>query len=177
MLRTIGLILLAGIVGILAYASSRPDNFRIERRIVIDAPADAVYPLIADFRDWPRWSPWERKDPAMTRTFSGADSGVGSAYQWTGNSDVGAGRMEITQAVPPTKVTIALHFIDPVEAQNTTEFLLDDTGDGTTVTWVMTGPSPFFARVIGIFMSMDDMIGKDFESGLTALKAVAEQKP
>lgn len=175
MLRTIGLILIAIIIGILAYAAGQPDSFRVERRVTIQAPPDAIYPLIADFRSWTRWSPWEKKDPGMKRTYSGADSGLGAVYEWSGNSQVGAGRMEISQAVPPGKVTIDMHFMAPLEARNTAEFLLEAEGAGTTVTWVMSGPSPYLAKLMGLFASMDDMVGGDFETGLAALKAVAEQ--
>ncbi|MBL8201243.1 MAG: SRPBCC family protein [Chromatiales bacterium] len=176
MLRTIGLILIAVITGILAYAAGQPDTFRVERRISISAPPEAIYPLIADFRGWALWSPWEKKDPGMKRTHGGADSGLGAVYEWSGNSAVGAGRMEISQAVPPVKVTIDMRFTRPMEARNTAEFMLAPHGDGTSVTWVMSGPSPFLARLMGLVISMDDMVGGDFESGLAALKAVAESR-
>lgn len=175
-MRTAGLILIAIIVGILAYAAGQPDSFRVERRIAIKAPPDTIYPLIADFRGWALWSPWEDKDPAMKRTFGGADSGLGAVYEWSGNSQVGTGRMEISQAVPPVKVTIDMRFTEPMEARNTAEFLLQDQDGRTTVTWVMSGPSPFLARVMGLFVSMDDMVGGDFEKGLAALKDVAEHR-
>ena len=176
MLRTIGLIVIAIVVGILAYAGGQPDSFRIERRIGIKAPPETIYPLIADFRGWTLWSPWEKKDPAMKRSFSGADSGVGAVYEWSGNSQVGAGRMEISQTVPPVKVTIDMRFTQPMAARNTAEFLLDRQADATAVTWVMSGPAPFLARLMGLFVSMDDMVGGDFEKGLLALKAAAETR-
>jgi hypothetical protein len=173
-MRTAGLILIAIIVCILAYAAGQPDTFRIERRISIDAPPGAIFPLINDYRGWALWSPWERKDPQMKRAYGGAGSGVGAVYEWSGNQDVGAGRMEIIQSVPDSKLTVELHFIAPFEARNTVEFLLAPAGDPTIVTWAMSGPSPFLAKLMGLFVSMDDMVGTDFESGLAALKAAAE---
>jgi uncharacterized protein YndB with AHSA1/START domain len=174
--QTIALILVVGIAGVLAWASTRPDTFRIERRVVIQAPPEAIYSLIDDYRGWALWSPWAKKDPAMRQTYSGADSGLGAVYEWSGNREVGAGRMEIIQAVPPLKLAIDLHFTEPFDAQNTAEFVLEPAGDRTTVSWVMSGPSPYLARVLGLFFSMDEMVGRDFESGLAALKAAAEDR-
>ncbi|WP_199902557.1 SRPBCC family protein [Azospirillum sp. B4] len=131
---------------ILGAASTRPDSFRIQRTATIKAPPEAIYPFIADFHRWSAWSPWEKMDPAMTRTFGGPDSGVGASYAWRGNKTVGEGRMEITQAAEPTTVGIKLDFLKPFEAHNTTEFTLTPQGDGTTVSWVMSGPSPAVTR-------------------------------
>ena len=114
-------------------------------------------------------------DPAMKRTYSGAASGKGAVYAWEGNSKVGEGRMEITESSPPSKVTIKLDFVKPIEGHNTAEFALEPKGDSTNVTWSMYGPSAYIAKVIGIFVSMDKMIGKDFEAGLANMKAVAEK--
>ena len=173
-MRTIGLILVAIVVGILAYAAGQPDTFRIERGITIDAPPEAVFPLINDYRGWAQWSPWDQKDPAMKRSYSGADAGVGAVYEWSGNAEVGAGRMEITQSVPPSKVVVDLHFSAPFDARNTVEFVLRPEDGRTVVTWAMFGPSPFLSKLMGLFVAMDDMVGPDFESGLKALKAAAE---
>lgn len=173
-MRTAGLILIAIVVGILAYAAGQPDSFRIERSVTIDAPPATVFPLINDYRGWALWSPWEKKDPAMRRQYRGADTGVGAEYEWSGNGAVGAGRMEIIQSVRDAKVTVDLQFTEPFAAHNTAEFILAPVGDGTSVTWVMSGPSPFLSRLIGLFVSMEDVVGADFESGLAALKAAAE---
>jgi len=175
-MRTAGLILVAIIVGILAYAAGQPDDFRVERRITVDAPPQVVYSLINDYRAWVVWSPWERKDPHMQRAYGGAASGVGAVYEWSGNADVGAGRMEISQSVPDSKVAVDLHFTAPFEAHNTVEFVLTPRGERTTVTWAMFGPSPYLAKLMGLFVSMDEMVGRDFESGLAALKVAAESR-
>jgi hypothetical protein len=172
----IGMVLVVAVVALLAYAASRPDKFRVQRSIRIDAPPEKVFPFLADFRRWSAWSPWEGKDPAMKKSIAGAASGKGAVYEWSGNSKVGQGRMQIIESVPPASVRVQLDFMKPFEAHNVAEFLLGRAGSGgTDVTWAMYGPSPFMARLMGVFMNMDRMIGRDFEAGLAALKAAAEK--
>ncbi|APV50271.1 polyketide cyclase [Betaproteobacteria bacterium GR16-43] len=174
MLKIIGLLLLVAIIAIVVIAALQPDTFRIERSIAIKAPPEKVQAQIADFHAWGAWSPWEKKDPAMKRTFGGPERGKGATYAWEGNKDVGSGRMEILVA-DPQKVAIKLEFLKPFEATNTAEFTLVPQGDTTTVTWAMFGPSNFIQKVMCLFMSMDKMVGPDFEAGLAALKASAEK--
>jgi len=147
------------------------NTYTVERRALIPAPPARVYAALADFHDWPNWSPWEGLDPDMTRTFSGADAGVGAVYEWKGNRKAGEGRMEITAAEEPSGVTLALDFLKPFKSSSTTRFQLEPEGDGTRVTWTMQGPKTFVTKVMGIFTSMDKLIGKDFEKGLTQLDA------
>jgi hypothetical protein len=175
MLKIILIVIVVLIAAILAYAATRPNNFRVQRSASINASPEKIFPLIADFHNWASWSPWEKKDPAMKRTFSGAPSGKGAAYAWEGNKDVGSGRMEITEATSPSKVTIQLDFIKPFEGHNIAELSLQPAGGATNVTWEMHGPMAFVMRVFGIFVNMDKMIGNDFETGLANLKAVAEK--
>ncbi len=175
MLRAIGIIVVVLLAGVLILAATRPDSFHVERSITIKAPPDKVFAAINDFHRWSAWSPWEKLDPAMKRTFSGAESGKGAAYAWEGNSKVGEGRMEIVDALPPSKVTIKLDFVKPLEGHDTAEFTMVPNGDSTNVTWTMNGQSPYVAKLMGVFLSMDTMIGKDFEAGLANLKAVAER--
>ena len=159
----------------LMFVATRPDSFRLERSAVINAPPEKLFALVSDFKQWPRWSPWEKLDPAMARTFSGPERGVGSVYTWDSPSKAGAGRMEIKEAQTDAKVTIQLNFIRPFAAQNTTEFNLQRQPNNTTqFTWVMYGPSPYVAKLMQIFVSMDKMVGKDFEEGLVNLKRIAE---
>jgi len=141
------------------------------------SPGQALARLhtLADFHAWPAWSPWEKLDPALRRTFSGAPSGKGAVYEWAGDGKVGAGRMEITDAVVPSKVAIQLDFAAPIEARNVTAFTLAPAAGATNVTWDMSGPSNYLTKVMGVFVSMDSMIGKDFEAGLANLKAAAEK--
>ena len=175
MFKMISIVIVALIAAVLGLAVTQPDTFRVERSATIKAPPEKVYRLLNDFHQWPQWSPWERMDPAMQRTHGGAQNGIGATYAWEGNKKVGKGRMEIVESVPPSKVTIKLDFLAPFEAHNTAEFLLTAQGDATTVTWAMTGPNMFLAKVMSVFASMDRMVGKDFESGLANLKAIAEK--
>jgi len=174
MLTTIALIVVVVLAAVLAYAAMQPKVFRVERSIAIKAPPERILAPIGDLRGWAAWSPYEKKDPAMKRTFSGATAGKGAVYEWDGNKNVGQGRMEILEATP-SKVTIKLDFVKPFEAHNTAEFTAVRGGDTTTVTWAMYGPSPYFAKVMQTVVSMDSMVGKDFEAGLQSLKTVAEK--
>jgi uncharacterized protein YndB with AHSA1/START domain len=175
MFKTIAIVVVVLLAALLVFAATRPDTFRVQRATTIKAPPAKIFPLIADFRNWGAWSPWEKLDPAMKRTHSGAASGKGAVYEWEGRGKVGAGRMEITESSPPSKVIIKLDFIKPFEGHNITEFTLEGQGDSTNVTWAMHGPNPYIAKVMQIFFSMDSMVGKDFEAGLASMKAVAEK--
>lgn len=174
MLKKLALAVLIVIVGILVFAATKPGAFHVERSAIVNAPPETIYPLLSDFHQWTRWSPWEELDPAMTRTHSGARNGKGAVYEWSGNSDVGKGRMEITNAVEPSRIAIALQFLDPWEANNVAAFTLAPRGNATMVTWTMDGPSPYLMKVMSVFINMDRMIGTDFEKGLAKLKAVSE---
>lgn len=174
MLKTLALIVIAVIAVALLYAATRPDTFRVERSIRINATPDKIAPLVYDFHQWEKWSPWEKIDPALTRTYSGATSGKGAVYAWAGNKDIGQGRMEVVDAASPTKVLIKLDFIAPFEAHNLVEFILVPEGNATVVTQAMFGPSPFISKVMGLVFSMDKMVGGKYEEGLLSLKALAE---
>ena len=176
MLKKIALGVVVLIAALLIFAATRPDTFRVERTASINAPAATIFPLINDFRNWDSWSPWEKLDPNMTRTFSGSPRGEGAVYAWDGNSDAGAGRMEIVESIPPSKVTIQLDFTAPFESSNVTEFTLTPSGDSTTVTWAMHGNNEFIGKLMGIFMNMDSLIGGDFEKGLAAMATAAESR-
>ncbi|HEY8707406.1 MAG TPA: SRPBCC family protein [Burkholderiaceae bacterium] len=175
MLKTVVIVVAIVIAAILAYAATRPDMFSVQRSARIKAPPETIYAVVNDFHRWIDWSPWEKLDPSMTRTLSGAASGPGAVYEWRGNGKVGAGRMEITESVPARKVTIQLDFIKPFEGHNIAEFTLVPQGDTTLVTWSMHGPTPFVSKLMQVFVNMDTMIGKDFEAGLTNLKALTEK--
>jgi len=173
----IAIVLAIAIAIVLILASSKPDSFTVRRSAVVQAPAERIFPLVNDFHRWATWSPWENRDPALKRTFSGAESGKGAVYAWDGNKNVGSGRMEILNASSPSKITIKLDFFKPFEAHNTAEFTFLPEGDAsaTNVVWVMQGPSPFMSRVMQVFMNFDAMIGKDFEAGLANLKKATER--
>ncbi|MBZ5659575.1 MAG: SRPBCC family protein [Acidobacteriia bacterium] len=165
-------ILIAGVLGL---AASKPDTFQVERATSIQAPPEKIFPFINDFHGWTSWSPWEKIDPAMKRTYGGAEKGKGAVYEWEGNNKVGKGRMEITEANPPGKVTIKLDFIKPFEGHNIAEFTMQPKGNATDVTWAMHGPNRFISKVFHVFMNMDNMIGKQFAQGLANLKGIAEK--
>lgn len=175
---------LLGIVGavvivvaaVLLLAATKPATFKVERATVIAAPSSAIYPNIADFHRWAAWSPWEHLDPQMRKTYSGPPSGVGSSYAWSGNSDAGEGKMTVLESVPNEQVKIRLEFLKPFESTNTTTYALRPVSgnNGTRVVWTMEGPNSFMGKLISVFASMDEMIGKDFEAGLANLKRVSE---
>lgn len=162
------------VAAVLGYASTRPDHMRVQRSRSIRATPAQVHARVNRFSQWLQWSPWDKLDPGMARTYSGSDEGVGAVYEWQGNRKVGSGRMEITESVPAQRVVIKLDFLTPFEAHNTTVFEFEPDGENTTVTWTMTGPNLFMGKVMGLFMDMDAVIGKDFETGLANLKAAVE---
>lgn len=174
MFKIIAIIFLAIIAVILIYAATRPDTFRIERSINIKATSDKIAPLINDFHHMQTWSAWEKVDPAMKRTYSGAESGVGAQYAWQGNKDIGSGSMEITESTP-TKIAMKLDFTAPFEAHNRVEFTLTPNGDSTTVNHAMFGPSPYISKLMGLVFSTEKMVGPKFEEGLATLKSIAEK--
>lgn len=174
-LAIIAAVLVIAVVAVLAYATTKPDTFRVERAVTVNAAPEKVFPLINDFRAWREWSPYEDRDPDLKRTYSQPSSGKGAVYSWDGNSSIGAGRMEILDAPAPSKVTIKLDFLRPFEASNTAEFVTAPSGNGTRVTWTMVGENFYIGKVIGVFMDMDKMVGTDFEVGLNKLKARAER--
>lgn len=173
MFQFIGIAIAGFVAVVLAIAATRPNTFRVHRSVRINAPPERILPHITDFRRWVAWSPFEKLDPAMKKTHAGAPSGRGAIYEWEGNSKAGKGRMEITDA-STGKVTIDMQFVKPFKAHNTAEFTLVPQGAATDVTWSLFGPSQFVTKMMGVFVSMDSMVGKDFEQGLVNLKAVCE---
>ena len=173
----IGVLAVIGVVaaGVLAYAATKPDVFRLQRSITVNAPPQAVHALINDYRKWTAWSPWEKKDPNLKRTYSEPASGTGATYAWEGDKNVGKGSMTITDATAD-RIAINLDFERPFEAHNKVVFAMESKGLTTDVTWSMEGPTPFFAKVIHVFIDMDKMVGKDFEDGLAAMKLAAEKQ-
>jgi hypothetical protein len=159
---------------VLLLAASKPAVFRIHREIKIAAPPERIYPMISDFHNWTAWSPYEQYDPAMKKTYSGARSGLGAVYQWAGNNKAGTGRMEITDTSFPSKITIKLDFLKPFEGHNVGEFALETQAGGTNVRWSMQGPNSFMSKTMSVFVNMDTLIGKDFETGLANLKRATE---
>lgn len=175
LLKIVGAVLVAAVVAILIYAATRPDSFRVERSTTMNAPPEKIFPYIDGLKRWTEWSPYEGRDPAMKRVYSGTESGKGAVYEWDGNDNVGKGRMEIVDSTPPHRVVIKLDFLKPFEGHNMAELIVEPKGGQTIVTWAMYGPSTFMTKLIGTFMDMDDMIGRDFAAGLAKLKTVVEK--
>jgi uncharacterized protein YndB with AHSA1/START domain len=175
MLRIIGIGLAVAVALLVVYATTRPDIFRVERSLAIKAPPEKIFPLLNDLKGWSAWSPYEKKDPAMKRSFGAVTAGKGATYGWEGNKNVGKGSMEITESAQPSKIVIKLDFLEPFEAHNTAMFTLEGKGEATTVTWAMFGPANFVSKLMGIFFDMDKMVGTDFEAGLASLKTIAEK--
>ena len=162
------------IAAFLAFVATRPAEYTVARELLVPAPAAVAYAQVADFRQWKGWSPWEKLDPQMKTTFEGTPGTVGSVYAWTGNKDVGTGKMTLLEARPAELVRIELAFVEPFAstAENTMSFRPE--GAGTRVRWTMSGVNNFVGKAMCMLMDMDKMIGKDFEKGLAQLSAVAQ---
>jgi uncharacterized protein YndB with AHSA1/START domain len=174
-IAVIAVVIVVAVAVVLVLAATKPDTFRVERAATIKAPPEKIFALVNDLRSWGAWSPWEKKDPDMKRSFSGAQYGKGAVYAWDGDRNVGQGRMEITDTAAPSRIVIKLDFLKPFEGHNVAEFTMAPQGDATNVTWAMHGPSPFIGKIIHVFLNMDRMIGNDFEEGLSNLKSLAEK--
>lgn len=151
-------------------------TFEVTRSAVIPAPAEDIFPLVDNFHEWTKWSPWESVDPAMQRSYTGSESGVGAKYAWSGNRKAGSGTMEIVDTAEPRSIKIRLEFTKPFRAVNPTAFTLTPSGSGTEVTWTMTGENKGIGKVFALFMNMDKMVGADFEKGLASLAGAVSQR-
>jgi Polyketide cyclase / dehydrase and lipid transport len=170
-----GLAVLAAIAVLLVYASTRPNEFRVERRLRMAAPADKLWPLISELRAFNRWNPYELKDPQIKGSYSGPATGVGSRYAWQSDI-VGVGSLEITGQQQGQAMQMKLDFVKPFEAHNQAEFRLTPQPDGgTEVSWVMHGPNTLIGKVMGVFIDMDKMVGSDFEQGLRNLQQLTKE--
>jgi len=171
-----GIIVAVSLLGVLGVAATRPDTLRVVRTTLVQAPPEKIFGFINDFRRWSAWSPYEAKDPDMRRTFGGITAGKGAVYEWDGDRNVGQGRMELVEVVPPSRATIKLDLVRPMEGHNVVVFTLAPLDGQTKVTWAMDAPMPFASKLMSIFINMDTMIGKDFETGLASLKTLSEQQ-
>jgi hypothetical protein len=169
----IGLVVL--LAGFFGFAAMQPDSYSVTRKIQIDAPPSAVFSQINSLKKFGEWSPWDKLDPAMKKSWTGPEAGVGQSYAWEGNDKVGKGKMSITQSEPDKKVAYALEFIEPFPSTAQTDLAISGTAAPVTVEWTMTGKQNLMGKAMGVFMNMDKMIGKDFEKGLAELKTVSEK--
>lgn len=175
MIKRIAAVIVVAVIVVLGLASTEPNTFRVERTVTVNATPEKIFPLINDLREQHRWSPWDKKDPAMKRTFSGPEKGVGAVYEWDGNKEIGAGRMEIIGSVASSRVVMKLDFIRPMEGRNIAALTLDPKGPATDVIWSISGPMPFVSKIMCVVINMDKMIGGEFEKGLADLKVLAEK--
>ena len=166
-------LLVVPLAAILVFAATKPDTFRVQRMTSIQAPPERIFPLINDFHRWTHWSPWEKLDPNLKRTYSGAEQGVGASYEWSGNAKAGAGKMTIKESTPNQHIVIELLFTKPFAANNKGEFTLSPKDGGTEVVWTMSGQSNFVAKLFSVFMDMDKVVGAQFDEGLANLGRVA----
>jgi len=170
----IGAAIVLAIVGLLAFIATRPEDFRIERSAQINAPADVVFPLINDLHQWQRWSPYDKLDPEMKKTFDGPDAGPGASYAWNGNNQAGEGVLTIVASKPGELVTMDLKFTRPFACNNQVNFKLVPSDSGTRVSWIMDGKNSFIGKAFSTFMNMDKMVGAQFEEGLANLDKLAQ---
>ncbi|HVY69235.1 MAG TPA: SRPBCC family protein [Verrucomicrobiae bacterium] len=170
------LIIGAVVVIVVVIVAMQPAEFRLSRSTKVSAPPPAVFAQVNDFHNWENWSPWAKIDPAMKQTYSGAPAGNGAIYEWAGNSKAGAGRMTIVESRPGELVRIKLEFLKPFQAENQAEFTFHPQGNQTAVTWTMTGRKNFMFKAVHLLMSMEKMVGGQFEQGLAQMKAVAEAR-
>jgi len=174
MLKIIAIVVAVALAALLGYAATRPDTFRVARSTVIKAPPEKIFAQIEDFHRWGGWSPYEKLDPAMTRTYSSPASGPGATYGWTSQGKAGVGDMKITEAAAPSRLALDLNFTKPFAARNKVVFTLEPQGEATRVTWAMEGPAPYISKLMGVFFNMDRMVGRDFETGLANLRTATE---
>ena len=177
--------ILVGVAGVLvlfvAAVATRASAYHVERKLEIAAPADLVFGVLNDLRQFAGvlvlfGSPLEKRDPNMQRSIEGPAAGVGQSYAWSGNREVGQGKMTIEESVPGQKVGVKLEFVKPMASTATCALTLAGTPAGSFVTWSMAGNHNFIGKAFGMFMDMDKMLGADIEKGLAQLKTVAEGK-
>jgi hypothetical protein len=164
------------VLALVGFIAARPADFRVERSAQISAPREVVFAIINDLRQWERWSPYDKRDPNMKKSYEGPSSGPGAIYTWDGNSDVGAGRMTIVESKPGELVAMKLEFFRPFKATNAVNFKLAHSEGGTRVSWIMDGKYIFVTKAMSLFMDFDKMVGKDFEQGLANLNSVAQSE-
>jgi hypothetical protein len=173
-LKIVGLVVLAAVVVLLVYVSTRPDQFRIARKVTIKASPDAIFPLIGDLRRFNEWNPFAKADPAIKLVYGATSAGPGGSYNWDSTGQAGRGRMEITESDAPKSVAMSLQFDKPMKANNHVLFTLQPQGPVTEVIWEMTGTYGFLHKTMGVVFNFDKMVGAEFEKGLAALKSQAE---
>ena len=169
------LIIVVVIAVLLAFAATKPNTLRVQRSAIIQAPPEKIFALINDLHNWPRWQLEDKQDSSVKRTYRGSESGVGAVCEWEGSGSTGKGRMSITESVPPSRIAVEVDFVKPFASHNVNQFVLEPVGTSTKITWSWNGQNLYFMKLMGVFVNMDKMMGKHFESGLASLKSLAEK--
>ncbi len=175
MFLRIFIVIAVAAAAVLIFAATRSDTLHISRSTLIKAPPEIIFALINDFHNWVKWAPQDREDPTMTRSYSGAASGVGAISTWRGAGSAGKGRMAITESIASSSISVTVDFVKPFKAHNLNRFTLEPAGGSTKVTWTMEGTNVFLTKLMSVFVNMDHLMGKHFETGLDNLRRVAEE--
>ena len=166
---------LAVVIGLfIIVAALRPSDFSVTRSAAIAAPPEQVFPQVNELRNWEAWNPWGKLDPNCKMTYAGPPAGVGASYAWAGNNKIGEGRNTITESRPNEFVRFRLEFARPMKATNAAEFTFRPEGDGTVVTWTMSGKHNFIGKAFGLIVNCDKMLGSQFEKGLAQMRSLVE---
>ena len=176
MLKKIVIGLIVIVAGFLVVVSRQPSEFKLNRSQKMNAAPKIVFEQVNDFHKWQVWSPWAKKDPQAKGTFEGAPAGEGAQFSWDGNKEVGAGRMTITESRPNELIRMNLEFFKPFKAAHNAEFTFTPEGEGTVMSWTMSGKQNFVGKAMCMFMNMDKMVGGDFEKGLAEIKTISESQ-
>ncbi len=174
LLKKLLLVVVVLVAAFVVIVALQPTVFQVRRETTIHAPAEVVFAQVNDFHAWNAWSPWAKRDPQAKNSFEGPASGPGAIFRWSGNDEIGEGQMTLTESTLSSLIRIKLEFIRPFADTAETEFAFEPVGDATQVRWTMTGENNFMAKLFGLLMDMDKMVGGDFETGLANLKEVAE---
>lgn len=166
--------LIATIGSFVALILLQPSDYRVSRTMVMSAPAPDIFAQIDNFHRWQAWSPWAKRDPAAKASFDGPASGKGAVFAWSGNNEVGEGRITLTESRPGESVTIKTDFVKPFVGTSYSDFSLKPDGSGTSVSWTISGQNDFIAKAICLFVSMDKVLGGEMEKGLAGIKQLVE---
>jgi hypothetical protein len=175
MILKIAAVMLLVILAVLLFAASKPNTLSMQRSITINAPPEKIFALINDLHTWKDWDRDDQEDTTITRVYGGPATGVGASCEWDSRGRPGKGRMLIIESQASDHVAVKVDFVKPFESHNLNVFSLAPSGNGTVLTWSWQGQNLYFMKVMGVFASMDKMIGSHFESGLRNLKTLAEK--
>lgn len=172
-LKVLLIIIVLAVVGVLIAGLIMPKDYEVNRTVAIEADARIVSDHIKSLENMQAWSPWADYDTNMVVSYEGPNGAVGSKSSWSGNEDVGSGSQEVT-LITPERIELKLVFVTPFPDSCDVYFDILEKDDVTSVTWGIKGHMAFPMNAMALFMSMDDMMGKDFEKGLSQLKEKAE---